>query len=91
MADVNAARIMIGAFVDVGVTNFDLSVIKHVVTNDNKTYDARVPGKQLTNAHFRELRFRIGKMLPEAEELHHSVIIRPHCPLTYSADVSAKR
>jgi hypothetical protein len=80
MADVNAAIVMIDAFVEMSVTNFDLSIIQHVVTED-KTYDARVPNKQLTNAHFRELRFRIGKILPEAEELHHSVIIRPR-PIT---------
>jgi RepB DNA-primase from phage plasmid len=77
MSDVEQALRMIGAFLSVGVTNFDLSVIRYVNGPAGRTSDERVDGKQLNNSHFRELRFRIGKILIEAEQEHWSVIIRP--------------
>ena len=38
---------MIDAFVSVGATNFDLSLIRYVNGPDGRLYDEKVPGKQL--------------------------------------------
>jgi hypothetical protein len=64
---------MVGAFADLGVSNFDVSVLKHLEDGN----DVTVEGRQLTNAHYREVRFRIGKLLVDAEEEHWSVVLRP--------------
>jgi hypothetical protein len=69
---------MLDAFVGVGATNFDIAVIEHVTEGpDGRCHDEKVSGKQLTNAHFREVRFRIRQILTEAEQEHWSVVIHP--------------
>ena len=94
--DAEQALRMIDAFVSVGATNFDLSLTRCVNGPDGRPYDEKVPGKQLTNAHFRELHFRIRKILEESERERWSVIIRP-CKESTSAmivqldDLSAER
>jgi hypothetical protein len=78
MPDVDEALRMLDALVGVGPTNFDIAVIKHVTEGpDGRCHDEKVNGKQLTNAHFREVRFRIRRILIEAEQEHWSVIMRP--------------
>jgi hypothetical protein len=78
MPDVDEALRMLDAFVGVGPTNFDIAVIKHVTERpDGRCHDEKVNGRQLTNAHFNEVRFRIHRILIEAEQEHWSVIIHP--------------
>src|SRR5215831_12727417 len=94
--DTERALRMIDAFVSVGATNFDLSVIRYVNGPDGRPSDEKVPGKQLSNAHFRELHFRIRKILEESERERWSVIIRPRKESTSVMivqldDVSAER
>jgi hypothetical protein len=77
MPDIDAALRMIDAFVALGATNFDLSVVEHVVQEDGGSLDARVPGRQLTRASVRELRSKLPQALAVADVNHHSVILRP--------------
>jgi hypothetical protein len=70
MANVEEGLRMVGAFTSVGMTHFGLSVIDDVG-------DRHVAGRQLTHAHKNEIRFRLPKILTEADEQHWSVIIRP--------------
>jgi hypothetical protein len=73
MANVEEALRMAAAFASVGVTHYALSVIDDF---QNK----KVPGRQLTNAHTNEIRFRIRNILTEADREHWSVILRPEQP-----------
>jgi hypothetical protein len=79
--DLAAAWAMIDAFMGLGVTNFDLTVVAHVAVEagDRRivTRDEMVPGRQLTGAHYRELRAKLDRILHEAEERQYSVILRP--------------
>jgi hypothetical protein len=77
MPDVQAALGMVGAFADLGVTNFDLSVVEDVLGDDGRVYSRRVPDRQLANAHVREVRFRLATILQDAEANRWSVILRP--------------
>ena len=61
--DTEQALRMIDAFVSVGATNFDLSLTRCVNGPDGRPYDEKVPGKQLTNAHFREAQTMFGHKL----------------------------
>jgi hypothetical protein len=73
MANIEEALRMVGAFTSVGATHFGLSVIDDV-------QDRPVSGRQLTNAHTNEIRFRLPKVLTDADQQRWSVIIRPEPP-----------
>jgi hypothetical protein len=64
---------MVEAFASAGVTHYALSVIDDV-------QDKPVPGRQLTNAHTKEIQFRIRSILTEADREHWSVVRRPEPP-----------
>jgi hypothetical protein len=66
---------MIGAFVDLGVTNFDLSVL--TVVADGHAGEEKVRGHQLCKADVREVRSRMVDILTEADQSHWSVVLRP--------------
>ena len=64
---------MVDAFRSVGSTHFGISVIDDVS-------DLPVRGRQLTQAHINEIRFRMPKILADADQEHWSVILRPSAP-----------
>jgi hypothetical protein len=77
MPDLDAALKMVDVFSRLGTTHFDLSVIEHVVRADGSWLDVKVRGWQLKEASIPELRFKLPRVLTEADAKHYSVILRP--------------